>query len=105
MRGMFQMARQYKSDGIVRPGLLRTSDPVASEIYAKYSEAPPLRINGFDIYGFGFYDKATGRETFEGAADIFRKAAAKVAYKTRSVVPINADEAPPAILVPQTYAA
>src|SRR3989338_6088340 len=90
MRDMIHMARQYR-DGTQIPGLLRTSDPQLSRTYSKYSDTPPTEINGFHIHGFGFYDKATGKELFEGAAALFDKAAHKIAHKKRTVIPISSE--------------
>lgn len=98
MRDMLNMARQYKNDGIVRPALLRTSDPGLSETYARYSDTLTLEINGFYVHGFGFFDKATGTELFKGASEMFERAANYVANKKRTVVPIHTEPPRPAPL-------
>lgn len=75
-----------------KPAVLRTSIAKPSKFYSKYSDATTTEQTtdgNFYIHGFGFRDRTTGQELFEGAMKEFELAAGYVASKPRTVVPFN----------------
>ena len=79
------IARIAEERGI--PVVLRTSDVRVSRKYAKPHDIF-TRIGGYYIHGFGFQQKSTRIEIFQGARELFaNKIAPYVALKTPTVVP------------------
>lgn len=81
-----RMSHKSSSQGPL-PALLRTSDFELNEAYEKLSDMG-TKLGEFYIHGFGFLDKGTETELFEGAKDKFYAAANYIASKKRTVVPI-----------------
>ena len=89
MKEMFPFAISHAHDNLRVPVMWRTSDHGLSQFYARYSDTPTIEVNGFYVQGAGFFDKATGRELFEGASQLFDKGAYKIGYKKRTVLPLK----------------
>lgn len=87
MLSMVDAAREVKEDNDKKrlPSVLRTSDPDLHEAYGKKSDTW-LEIGGYFVHGFGFLNKDTKEELFEGAKEKFDIAANYVAIKPPTLV-------------------
>lgn len=88
MPKMIHLARQVSDGKNVKPSILRTSEKKLDKIYGEESDIR-TEVNGFYIHGFGFRDKVTRKELFEGAEDKFAIATKYVALKPKTVVSIQ----------------
>lgn len=86
MGGIISVAREVSDGKKKHPIVLRTSIPSADAAYSKVSDKHE-EVGDFAVHGFGFSDKKTGRELFDGANEKFMTAAKYVALKPKTVVP------------------
>ena len=69
-------------------GVLRTSSERNDGIYGRYSDIDSLKIGDYFMHGFGFLDKSSGIELYDGAKSIFPMLARHVAEKPQTTIPI-----------------
>jgi len=76
-----------------KPTILRTSNKESDKFYSRYSDSGSIPISTksgiFFIHCFGFFNKETGEELFEGAKEKFYQAAYYVAQKPRTTLPLE----------------
>ena len=76
-----------------KPTILRTSTNESDNFYSRYSDRDRLVVQTksgvFFIHCFGFFNKETGKDLFEGAKEKFYQAAYYVAQKPKTTLPLE----------------
>ena len=88
---MFELAAKAGANRRISTAALRTTISASD---GKYEGKSDIRIcvNQFYIHGFGFVDKATGKELFPGARKKFGEIAGYIASLPPTAVPIDSSQ-------------